>query len=68
MADLKKFFSGKEGVKRSQAFIKFAKLLTEGKGDDKDDEKEEPKKDKKVQTQDDKNTKGEIELSENTNK
>jgi len=44
MADLKKFFSGKEGFKRSQAFIKFAKLLTEGK----DGDKEEPEDKKKI--------------------
>ena len=30
MSELKKYFSGKEGVKRSQVFIKFAKLLTGG--------------------------------------
>ena len=30
MSELKKYFSGKEGVKRSAVFIKFAKLLTGG--------------------------------------
>lgn len=46
MGELKKFFSGKEGLKRSDAFIKFAKLLTEGGqnlGEDKKDDKEEKK-------------------------
>ena len=33
MSELKKYFSGKEGVKRSQVFLKFAKLLT-GDGDE----------------------------------
>ena len=28
--ELKEFFSGEEGLKRSDSFIKFAKLLTEG--------------------------------------
>jgi|TARA_B110000305_G_C19362846_1_gene600317 hypothetical protein len=53
MGELKKFFSGKDGLKRSEAFIKFAKLLTEGgqnlgeeKKDDKD--KKEPEDKKKV--------------------
>lgn len=30
MEELKEFFSGEEGLKRSDSFIKFAKLLTEG--------------------------------------
>ena len=33
MSELKKYFSGKEGVKRSKVFIKFAKLLTGGDDD-----------------------------------
>lgn len=33
MSELKKYFSGKDGVKRSQVFLKFAKLLT-GDGDE----------------------------------
>lgn len=45
MGELKKFFSGKEGLKRSEAFIKFAKLLTEG-----GQNLGEPKKDDKVET------------------
>lgn len=46
MGELKKFFSGKEGLKRSEAFIKFAKLLTEGG----QNLGSEPKKDDKVET------------------
>ena len=30
MSELKKYFSGNEGVKRSHIFLKFAKLLTDG--------------------------------------
>ena len=55
MGELKKFFSGKDGLKRSEAFIKFAKLLTDGqnlgeeKKDDKDEKKgKEPEDKKKV--------------------
>ena len=36
MSELKKYFSGSEGLKRSNTFIKFAKLLTGG--DDEDSE------------------------------
>ena len=34
MGELKKYFSGSEGLKRSNTFIKFAKLLTGGGDDD----------------------------------
>jgi hypothetical protein len=34
MGELKKYFSGEEGVRRSEVFIKFAKLLTGGGDDD----------------------------------
>jgi hypothetical protein len=30
MTELKKYFSGKEGLRRSNIFLKFAKLLTDG--------------------------------------
>jgi len=34
MSELKKYFSGSVGLKRSNTFIKFAKLLTGGDDDD----------------------------------
>lgn len=36
MAELKKYFSGKDGLKRSNVFLKFAKLLTGDGGDSAD--------------------------------